>query len=180
MKIHFLGASGSGTSSIGKRISQLLQIPFFESDDIFWENTAIPFTRKRDSDERKAMLNDIISENEDWVISGSAMRWGDRLLSASELIVLVTCPTEERIRRLKIRESSRFGERILSGNDMHQNHAAFLKWASSYDEGGPEMRSLQSERSWLAQAGCPTMIIENTVFDRTVDSIILKVKSGRM
>ena len=35
MKIHLLGSSGSGTSTIGKILAKKLNIHFFESDDFF-------------------------------------------------------------------------------------------------------------------------------------------------
>jgi adenylate kinase family enzyme len=47
MFIHLLGPSGSGTSILGKAISQRLNIPWFDSDDIFWIKTDPPYTKKR-------------------------------------------------------------------------------------------------------------------------------------
>jgi adenylate kinase family enzyme len=176
LKIHLLGASGSGTSSIGKKIAESLQIPFFESDDIFWEETSIPFTQKRDIEIRKTILNDIINKNENWVISGSALKWGDKLLQVSDLIILITCPTSVRIQRIKGREFKRFGKRLLPGNDMYQNHFEFLNWASSYDTGGMDMRSLQSERTWLSRASCTTKIVENIDIDHSIKSILSDIQ----
>jgi adenylate kinase family enzyme len=175
MKIHLLGASGSGTSSIGSKIAELLEISFYDSDDLFWEKTLIPFSKKRPRKLRESSLNKII-KSENWLISGSAIRWGDQLLYFSDLIILLTCPKYERIQRLEKRESYRFGNRILPGNDMYENYITFIKWASSYDEGSMEIRSKQSENAWISRATCPTMVIENTHFDNTVESIIAQVR----
>lgn len=38
-RIHILGASGSGTTSIAKNVCSKLDYAHFDSDNYFWENT---------------------------------------------------------------------------------------------------------------------------------------------
>lgn len=44
--IHIYGASGSGTSTIGKYISNKLGFYFMDTDDYFWQATNPPYTIK--------------------------------------------------------------------------------------------------------------------------------------
>jgi len=41
-RIHILGASGSGTTTLGRALAERLQYPHFETDDYFWLPTAPP------------------------------------------------------------------------------------------------------------------------------------------
>ena len=45
--VHIYGASDSGTSTIGKFISNKLGYFFMDTDDYFWESTNPPYTIKR-------------------------------------------------------------------------------------------------------------------------------------
>lgn len=160
MKIHLLGPSGSGTSTLGDALSKELNVPWFDSDDIYWERTNPPFTVIRSLVERQKILREIDSNNDSWIISGSMLEWGDFLRDKMELIIYLYVDKETRIGRLKKRESVRFGDRILRGNDMYENHQAFIKWAESYEEGGYDMRSKLSETAWIKEAKCPVLKIE--------------------
>ena len=50
--VHIYGASGSGTSTIGKFISNKLGYFFMDTDDYFWESTNPPYTIKRNVSDR--------------------------------------------------------------------------------------------------------------------------------
>ncbi len=49
--IHLYGASGSGTSTIGRYISETSGYYFMDTDDYFWEPTNPPYTTKRNISE---------------------------------------------------------------------------------------------------------------------------------
>ena len=176
MRIHILGASGSGTTSIGRKLSENNIIPFFDIDEIFWKKSDIPFTVRRDINERKEKLSSIIANNNDWIISGAAVGWGDQLLHFSDCIILLRCLTKTRIERLKKREIEQFGDRILPGNDMYENYMQFMEWASFYDTGGMNVRSLLLHKSWLSKAQCPVIQVVNDDFDKTILLIENKLK----
>lgn len=160
MRIHLLGPSGSGTSSLGKALSQALNIPWFDSDDIFWEATNPPFTCKRTVEKRQEILKEIDLQHDSWIISGSMLRWGDFLRDELDLIIYLYVDKDTRIQRLVTRERQRFGDRILPGNDMYDNHRAFIKWAETYEDGDLDMRSKMSETAWIQEARCRVLKIE--------------------
>jgi adenylate kinase family enzyme len=59
MKIHLLGPSCSGQSTLGKLISQKYQIPYFDTDDIVWIETDPPFSIQRKNIEKMELLKEI-------------------------------------------------------------------------------------------------------------------------
>lgn len=163
MHIHLLGPSGSGTSSLGRALATSLRIPWFDTDEIFLEETNPPFTITRPLERRQAILQDINTRHESWIISGSMLQWGDFLRDTMDLIVYLYVDKETRIPRLVKREKERFGDRILPGHDMHDNHQNFIKWAESYETGGLDMRSRASEMEWIRKASCKVVKIENEI-----------------
>lgn len=160
MRIHLLGPSGSGTSTLGKALAEALGIPWFDSDSVYWEASDPPFTKKRPLEERVALLKRIDAQNDSWVLSGSMLQWGDFLRARMDLIIYLFVDRCTRIERLRKREKERFGARIEKGNDMYENHEAFIAWAESYEDGGLDTRSRKSETAWIAAAECEVLRIE--------------------
>ncbi len=68
--------------------------------------------------------------DDDWVLTGSCMGWGEALITHVDLIVFVVTPTPVRLERLAEREKKRFGDRIAPGGDIHEIHVALREWAS--------------------------------------------------
>ena len=159
-RIHILGASGSGTTTLGRALAERLQSPHFDTDDYFWLPTDPPFTHQRERTERQQRLMDDLTAHDAWVVSGSLCGWGDVAIPLFELVVFLWIPHEVRMERLRRREHARFGERMLLGGDMHKQSQAFLVWAASYDEGGLDTRSRRLHDQWLRTLPCPILCFE--------------------
>ena len=139
--IHIFGASGSGTTTLGKKICEELGYTQMDTDDYFWMPTEPKFTQKRPIQERiKRMKNDI-NQSENVVISGSLTDWGDELIPYFTLAIRIEMKQSVRIERLKKREKERYGSRIEPGGDLYRQHIDFIEWAKSYDDGGLDIRS---------------------------------------
>jgi adenylate kinase family enzyme len=160
MKIHLLGPSCSGTSTLGKLIAKKYNIPCFDSDDIFWIKTSPPFTTKREKSERTKILMDIFDKNNSLVLSGSAMDWGDFIKNHLDIVIYKYVEQEVRIKRLMARETERYGNRIEPGNDMYEIHKEFIEWNKKYEIGGMEMRSRKSELFWISDVNCKIIKLE--------------------
>lgn len=169
-----MGASGSGTTSLGRSLSEKLNTPFFDSDNFFWEKSKVPFTVKRPVEKRSKLLKKMICENRSWILSGSAIGWGDILLEEADLIFYICCDKDKRKSRIIERETKRFGKRILPGNDMYKIHIDFISWAMAYDSGNLMMRSSKSHKFWLESAKCEVVTIHNDNFN---DSLTLMLNS---
>ena len=159
-RIHILGASGSGTTTLGRALAKRLQCPHFDTDDYFWLPTDPPFTHQRERTERQRLLLDDFTAQEHWVVSGSLCGWGDVAIPLFELVVFLTIPHDIRMARLRQRALQRFGERILPGGDMYESSQAFLARAASYDAGGLDIRSRRLHDQWLSTLPCPIICFE--------------------
>jgi adenylate kinase family enzyme len=159
-RIHILGASGSGTTTLGRALAERLQYPHFDTDDYFWVPTDPPYTQQRARTERAQLLMGDLTAHDSWVVSGSLCGWGDVAITLFELVVFLAIPPDIRMERLHRREHTRFGERILPGGDMYEQSQAFLAWAASYDEGGLDIRSRQLHDQWLRTLPCPIVCFE--------------------
>lgn len=139
--IHIFGASGSGTTTLGKKICEELGYTLMDTDDYFWIPTEPPFTIKRPKKERVELMKNDINKLENVVISGSLTDWGDELIPYFTLAIRIEMKQSIRIERLLKREKERYGSRIELGGDMYQQHIDFIEWAKSYDNGGIDIRS---------------------------------------
>lgn len=66
--IHILGASGSGTTTLGNHIQKEFGFKQIDTDDFFWKTK---YSEIRDRSERVEFMNQEITKHNKWVISGS-------------------------------------------------------------------------------------------------------------
>jgi adenylate kinase family enzyme len=130
-RIHILGASGAGTTTLGRALSERLQCPHFDTDDYFWLPTDPPFIAKRETALRQQLLMDDLTIHDAWVLSGSLCGGGDVAIPLFELVVFLWIPQNIRLERLRQREIERYGKRIMAGGGMYEQSQAFLDWAVS-------------------------------------------------
>ena len=161
--IHIYGASGSGTSTLGRYISQKLGYFFMDTDDYFWKPTNPPYTTKRCPSSRIKLIQEDIERHDNVVVSGSLVDWGDALIPLFTLAIRVETDTDIRLERLKLREREKFGSRIDIGGDMYDNHIKFMNWAASYDNGGMDMRSKVKHDDWQKQLICPLLLVDGSM-----------------
>jgi len=154
-RIHIFGASGAGTSTLGRELAQTHGLTFFDTDDFFWEATDPPYQRARERGYRQQLLTKALSTTRRWVLAGSLCGWGDVAIPLFDLAVFVVTDSDIRLQRLRTREQEAFGERISPGGDMHNQHKSLLEWAARYDEGHPPERTRQLHEEWLTGLECP-------------------------
>ena len=106
--IHIFGASGAGTSTLGRKICAELGYKFMDTDDYFWLPTDPAYTEKRPREERIELMCRDIDEAENVVISGSLIGWGDVLIPRFTLAIRVETDADIRAERLHRREKEAF------------------------------------------------------------------------
>lgn len=154
MRVLITGASGSGTTSLGRALAQMLNVRFFDIDDYYWLPTNPPFQQKRTPEERLSLLvGDISLAQDGAVLSGSVVDWGAEIEESFALIVFLIVPTEIRIARLIKRETETLGA----------PQKEFLEWAAQYDEGRLPGRSRSIHERWLSTRRCRIFRIEGNV-----------------
>jgi adenylate kinase family enzyme len=159
-RVHILGASGSGTTTLAQALAARLACPHHDVDHYFWLPSDPPFQHIRDLEPRCAMLGADLENPGDWVLSGSLCGWGDVYIPLFDLVVFLRIPHDLRMARLVAREVARYGAAIEPGGAMHAASAAFMTWAAGYDEGGLEIRSLRLHSDWLAALPVPVLRLE--------------------
>lgn len=150
MHILITGAAGSGTSTLAVAFSEATPSRRLETDDYFWRPTDPPYRDKLDENERCSALLQDLRASPSTVVAGSLIGWGEDLEDTFDLVVFFYLPTAIRMARLKLREERRFGKA----------DPAFLAWATQYDAGTAEGRSLARHRHWLKQRKCPVLYLE--------------------
>jgi adenylate kinase family enzyme len=160
-RIHVLGASGSGTTTLGKAIARQFDYVHLDTDDFFWQPTHPPYQRPRDRDTRQRLLGTALAQQPRWVLSGSLCGWGDIFVPQFEFVIFLWVPGDIRLVRLQARECERYGTATLApGGVQHARYEAFLQWAAAYDDGAEEMRSRQRHETWLAALPCRCIRLE--------------------
>jgi adenylate kinase family enzyme len=159
-RIHINGASGTGTTTLGRALAAQLAYPHFDADDYFWLPVTPPYTVKREVAERNGKLRSDLQANPSWVLSGSIDGWKSGAEQLITLVIFLYVPQGLRIERLRERESREFGDAIKPGGVMHAGFEEFIAWAGRYDTAGMEQRSLARHEAWHATVDCPVLRIE--------------------
>jgi adenylate kinase family enzyme len=172
-RIHILGASGSGTTTLGAALASRLAVPHVDADTLFWMATDPPFTTPWPRDHRLAVLLRQLPVTGNWVFSGSATTWAKPLEPFYDLIVFLRLDTALRLERLRRREVARWGQRIMPGGDMAAASAEFIQWAAAYDTAGAEQRSLVAHEAWLVTQTAPVLRLDSSAPARGLIAAVL-------
>jgi adenylate kinase family enzyme len=158
-RVLILGASGTGTTTLGRALGKDLSFRVFDTDDYYWLPSTPPFQHKQDPELRLAKLLEDLKVTSYAIISGSILNWGLELENSLSLIVFLTVPTAVRITRLEMREVRLYG----------RVDPEFLAWAAQYDEGKMSGRSREKHEQWLSQRTCSVLRIDGDT--STVDRV---------
>jgi adenylate kinase family enzyme len=162
LRVHIFGASGAGTSTLGRALAERLALVHLDTDDFFGMTTDPPFTEARPREERLARLAAALdAASAGWVLSGSLVGWGDPMIPRFGLGVFLTLDPELRLARLHTRERQRYGALIEPGGARHTAYLEFMDWNTRYDTAGPEMRSRAQYEAWTARLPCPVLRLDS-------------------
>jgi adenylate kinase family enzyme len=176
-RVHIVGASGSGTTSLGRALAHRFGCPHFDTDDYFWLPTDPPFEKIRERAEPQALLGADLARHDRWVLSGSPCGWGDLSIPLFDLVVFLAVPPDIRLARLRDRERARYGEdAIAPGGSRHDKYLAFIAWAAFYDEGETVERNRRMHERWLAALPCPVLRLDGTEpLTRNLDEVLRRL-----
>ena len=144
MKIHIIGGPGSGKSFLAEKLSERYGIPHSDLDDLQWDNGPDGYGKKRDPQERDALLEQLL-RRDDWIIEGVYYAWCGRCFADADRIILLEVP--RRVYRYRILR--RFLRRKLGlergKRETLRSLAALLDWADRFQEKNmPAIRTLLS------------------------------------
>ena|SRR5688572_17646297 len=150
MRVLVTGASGSGTTTLGRAVAARFGWRPLDADDFYWSPTTPPFQTKREKGQRLALILEDLSGVGHAVVSGSIVDWGRDLEDSFAAIVFLTVPASVRLARLRVRETALRGEPNLE----------FLAWAAQYDHGFLAGRSRGIHERWLTARSAQVLRID--------------------
>lgn len=161
-RLYITGASGTGTTTLGRAVANVWSVPHADTDDYFWEPTVPPFRLKRPKLERLQLMEAIFAARDAWVLSGSVEGWGDPLVDRFDGVVFLTLDSSIRMARLIARERVRYGASFEAGGPRDQALGDFLKWAASYDDPNFHGRSRKRHEEWLSKLPVPVLTLDSS------------------
>ena len=172
--IMIMGSSGAGKTTLGRMVANELGYKFVDIDDFIWrKDTEIPFTQMYSKVEKISRLNEAISNCEHFVMAGSMNSFHDHFDSFFKLVVHLHADAQIRVKRVHERELNLFGERILEGGYMYEEHQKFLDDIAGYDYGKGGC-TLQQHEMWLKSLNCKVMRLDGTYSLESNKNIIVK------
>ena len=156
-RLNVMGASGSGTTTLGRALASYWSVPHADADDYFWVPTNPPHVEKRPEAERTALMRQLFVPREAWVLSGAPLGWGEDVVALCDAIVFLTLRPDERMRRLHAREEVRQEGQELDPAAWEE----FITWARGYDDPSFNGRSLVMHQQWLGTVGTPVLTLDS-------------------
>lgn len=159
-RIHITGASGAGTTTLGRALATRWAVPHADADDYYWLATSPPYVAAREAPERLRLMGQVFLPRDAWVLSGSIMSWGDPLIPYFDAVLCLRLDGDVRLARLRSRERLRYGTAVEPGGARHDAYRAFIRWAAAYDDPRFDGRSRARHEQWLARLHCPVLHLD--------------------
>lgn len=97
-RIHIIGSVGSGKTTLAKKLSINLSIPYYEMDNIVWKRTSHGDVRNSMED-RDAIFQEIISKDR-WIVEGVHYEWVRESFENADMILLLDVAKKKRRYRI--------------------------------------------------------------------------------
>ena len=131
MKIHIIGCSGTGKTYFAKRLSNKYNIPHYDLDNIYWDNSSQKYGIKTEIEKRDKLLLNIL-EKDDWIIEGIYYKWLEQSFKNADIIYILDLPKYI----YKLRIIKRFIKRKLkleiSKKETLKSLLDLLKWTDKF------------------------------------------------
>lgn len=171
-RLHILGPSGAGVTTLGRAVADAWSVPHADSDDYFWVPTSPPYEVARTVEERLALMWAVFVPREAWVLSGAMTQWGHSVVKQADAVVFLTLSAEERLHRLEARESVRRGDANLDDHD--KSWTDFRDWAMKYDDPSFCGRSRVEHELWLENLSQPVLRLNSAQAPQRLLDAVLK------
>lgn len=164
MNIQITGASGSGKTFLGKKLSEVLNYNFVDTDDILWvwDEEVQPYTIAVSDEESCKILKQILLKNNSTIVSGMFYPWSESLIPMFDLLIIIETNKEIRKKRIIEREFEMYGNRFKKGGDMYEQFNQFLDWAMSYDTSDDKLGSKSETDNWAKKFDCKVLYIDGS------------------
>lgn len=142
MKIHIIGCSGIGKTYLAKKLSKKYNIPHYDLDNIYLDNSSEKYGLKTEFEKRDNLLQNIL-EKDAWIVEGIYYKWLEQSFKEADTIYLLDLPKYI----YKIRIIKRFIKRKLkleiSKKETLKSLLDLLKWTDRFqNENIKEIRKI--------------------------------------
>jgi adenylate kinase family enzyme len=152
--IIIFGANGVGKSTLGRALARALNFAYLEIEDYSFIESVIPYSKPRSIEESRKLLLADMTKHPSFVISAVTPDLGDEILSMLEFAILMSAPTEIRVKRVEHRAYEQFGERVREGGDLYEQESRFLNFIAT--------RPVTKIEQWAKKLSCPVIPIDGT------------------
>lgn len=160
--IMIMGSSGAGKTTLGNLVAGKLGYTFVDIDEYIWrKDTEIPFSAMYSRAEKICRLQEAISKCEHFVMAGSMDSFHEYFDPYFELVVHLHTDAKTRVKRVHERELGWFGERVLEGGDMYEEHQKMLNGIAGYDHGIGGC-TLQQHENWIKALKCKVIQLDGS------------------
>ena len=135
-KIYISGGPGSGKTTYAKKLSKQMAIPHFDLDEIKWVNHKGVFNQKRSKEERIALLNELLTQNQNWILEGVYFQdWIQPVVEQADSIIILQPPRY--LRQFRIIRRSLRRMLYIEPPKYRENPIALFKllsWSHKYEK----------------------------------------------
>jgi len=131
LKIHIIGSSGTGKTYLAERLSNKYNIPHYDLDNIYWDNSSEKYGIKTEIEKRDKLLQSILKKDS-WIIEGIYYKWLEQSFKNADIIYVLDLPKYI----YKFRIIKRFIKRKLKleagKKETLKSLSDLLKWADKF------------------------------------------------
>jgi len=132
-KIHIIGEVGSGKTYLAKRLSETLEIPYFQLDNVVWTRGVENDTRNS-AEVRDRVLNEILDKDL-WIIEGVHFKWVLRSFELSDVIIYLDLNVFKRDCQIISRFiKEKMGIEVGNYTQSFLYLIKMLKWSHSFEK----------------------------------------------
>jgi len=142
MKIYIVGSVSSGKSTLAKRLSERLRVPYKSLDDVVYisKTSKELGNSKREVEERDNLFYSVIQQPR-WIIEDVGRSCFEEGLKRADTIILLEISTRMRnYRIIKRWIKQRLGIEKCSYNQRYEMLKSMLQWSKDYDSGKDKLK----------------------------------------
>jgi adenylate kinase family enzyme len=142
MKIYIVGSVSSGKSTLAKKLSEMVSIPYQSLDEVVYiSNKSTHWTdHKRQVEERDNLFYSVIQQPR-WIIEDVGRPCFEDGLKRADTIILLEISTKVRnYRIIKRWLKQRLGIEKCSYNPRYEMLKRMLQWSKDYDSGKDKLK----------------------------------------